>query len=45
MAVFDFLAIGIFVGLPALEFYAWFTASWWHSDRQLEDRGDGPNPL
>jgi hypothetical protein len=41
MNVFDFLGLAVFVGLPALEFYAWFTASWWHSDRQPEDPRNG----
>jgi hypothetical protein len=41
MGVIDFFMLAIFVGLPALEFYAWFTGSWWHSDRQSENRGNG----
>jgi len=28
MGIFDFLGLAVLVGLPALEFYAWFTASW-----------------
>jgi hypothetical protein len=50
MGVPDFLALGVFIGLPALEFYAWFTASWWHSDRHpplgtcIAEEGGGSLP-
>ena len=41
MNVFDFLGLAVFVGLPALEVYAWLTAAWWHSDRQPKDPRNG----
>jgi hypothetical protein len=41
MSIFDFLGLAFFVGLPALEVYAWLTASWWHSDRQPEGPRNG----
>lgn len=41
MGIFDFLALAVFVGLPALEFYTWVHGVWWHSDRSPHDPRNG----
>ncbi len=28
----------LLIGLPALEFYVWDTAIWWHSDKPKDPR-------
>jgi hypothetical protein len=39
LAVWElFLGILLLVAIPALEFYVWHTAIWWHSDTPKDPR-------